>query len=114
MKLITAIIQPFMFERLARVLRRSEQVPVFTVSETRCAGVPDSSDSIDFLTDMLRVDVFVKRDQVDEVAELIAQTVTPNNEGEGLIFVSEIAHVVNIHTGKTGQAALETESIESE
>jgi nitrogen regulatory protein PII len=44
--------------------------------------------------------LFVQDDQAIAVSELIAKTVGTHQEGDGLIFVSELTHLVSIDTGK--------------
>ncbi len=104
MKLVTAIIQPYMFDKLARVFRQSHHAN-FTVYPVKSFGVPDGV-SVDLMTEKVRVDVIVHDHEAIEVAELIAKTVGTHQEGDGIIYVSEITHAININTGLSGAEAL--------
>lgn len=106
MKLVTAIIQPYMFDKLARVFRKTHHA-CFTVCPVKSFGDPDGM-SVDLMTEKVRVDVIVHDHEAIEVAELIAKTVGTHQEGDGMIFVSEITHAININTGRSGAEALAT------
>ncbi|MBX3137914.1 P-II family nitrogen regulator [Candidatus Obscuribacterales bacterium] len=99
MKLVSAIIQPYMFDKLSRALRK-QKLTQFTMCAVKSYGVPDGESSIDLMSDKVRIDLFVHDDQAIEVSELIAKTVGTHQEGDGLIFVSELTHVINIDTDK--------------
>jgi nitrogen regulatory protein P-II 1 len=107
MKLVTAIIQPYMFDKLARAFRKGHH-SCFTVFPVSSSGVPDGDISVDLMTEKVRVDVVVQDDQAVEVSELIASTVGTHQEGDGIIFVSEISYAININTGQRGPEALQT------
>lgn len=105
MKLVSAIIQPYMFDKLARALRKAKHAH-FTMFPVKSAGVPEGESSIDLMSDKVRVDLFVQDDQAIEVLELIAKTVGTHQEGDGLVFVSEITYAININTGDRGAEAI--------
>ena len=63
--------------------------------------------SIDYLHEMLRIDIFIKDDDAIELAELIASTVDTHQEGDGVIFVSDIIYAMNIDSGGTGTGAFQ-------
>ncbi len=106
MKLVTAIIQPYMFDRLARVFRKSH-LAYFTVSPCKSYGIPEGESTIDFLSEKVRVDLVVQDHEAIEVSELIADTVGTHQEGDGMIFVSEITYAININTGERGADAIQ-------
>ena len=94
-----------MFDKLARALRKAEHTN-FTMLPIKSFGVPDGELSIDLMSDKVRVDLFVQDDRAIEVSELIAKTVGTHQEGDGLVFVSDITHAINIDTGKRGTEAI--------
>ncbi|MDZ4837702.1 MAG: P-II family nitrogen regulator [Candidatus Melainabacteria bacterium] len=106
MKLVTAIIQPYMFDKLARVFRKTHHA-CFTVFPVKSFGVPEGGMAVDLMTEKVRVDVVVQDEEAIEVAELIANTVGTHQEGDGMVFVSEISYAININTGQRGAEALQ-------
>ncbi len=106
MKLVSAIIQPYMFDKLARVFRKTHHA-CFTVCPVKSFGVPDGM-SVDLMTEKVRVDVIVHDHEAIEVSELIASTVGTHQEGDGMIVVSEITYAININTGLSGAEALQS------
>lgn len=98
MKLITAIIQPDMFEKVCTALMRA-QVGGLTVSDVRGYGQEDLESDWDlsgYLTAKLRLDIALTEDRCDEIVALIKQTAETGNVGDGVIFVSELNSFVRI------------------
>ncbi|HRE45118.1 MAG TPA: P-II family nitrogen regulator, partial [Terricaulis sp.] len=60
---------------------------------------------VDFLP-KLKVEVVVGDDQVEAVIEAIQKAAKTGKIGDGKIFVLDVANVVRIRTGETGQAAV--------
>jgi len=60
---------------------------------------------VDFLP-KLKIEVVVGDDQVDAVLEAIQKAAKTGKIGDGKIFVLDVANVVRIRTGETGQAAV--------
>lgn len=104
MKLITAIIQPFMIDKLARVLRK-EPISGYTVSKVDGSG-RDLALSPDYLRPRAKVEIAVNDEQVKQITELIAETVGTHQEGDGIVFVTAIETVINIQTGMKNETAL--------
>jgi nitrogen regulatory protein P-II 1 len=60
---------------------------------------------VDFLP-KLKIEVVVGDDQVDAVLEAIQKAAKTGKIGDGKIFVLDVANVVRIRTGETGQSAI--------
>jgi nitrogen regulatory protein P-II 2 len=108
MKLITAVIQPRMLERLASALRKAK-VPGITVVEAKGFGREtflSDWDRAGYLTPKTKVELAVNDDQVEEIVQLIQRTVTTGKSGDGIIFVSELLASVRIGSGESGDVAL--------
>lgn len=104
MQLITAIIQPFMLDRLTRRLRK-EKVPGYTV--TQVSGSWHEMEEIPQPTmARIKVEVAVNDEQVDKICELICATVSTLQEGDGILMVTPINKVVSLRTGERGPRAL--------
>lgn len=104
MKLVTAIIQPFMMDRLARALRKNN-VSGYTASDVMGSG-RDLANTGDYLQPRVKVEVAVLDEQVSSLIDLIVQTVRTHQDGDGIILVTPLLQVVNIQTGLTGENAL--------
>jgi nitrogen regulatory protein PII len=94
-----------MFDKLARVLRKTKH-EYFTMCPLKSFGVPEGENSVDLMSEKVRVDLFVQDDEAIEVSDLIAKTVGTHQEGDGLVFVSEITYAININTGQRGAEAI--------
>lgn len=104
MKLITAVIQPFMVNKLARVIRK-EPVSGYTISDVKGSG-RDLDSSPDYVRPRSKIEIAVNDHQVRQIVDLIVKTVGTHQEGDGIIFVTNIDSVVNIQTGQKDEAAL--------
>jgi len=60
---------------------------------------------VDFLP-KVRIDVLSDSANADKVAEVIADAARTGKIGDGKIWISEVARVVRIRTGETGEDAL--------
>lgn len=98
MKLITAIIQPDVFDKVCAALMRA-QVGGLTVSDVRGYGQEDLESDWDlsgYLTAKLRLDIALAPERCTEVVALIKQSAATGNIGDGVIFVSELDTFVRI------------------
>jgi nitrogen regulatory protein P-II 1 len=112
MKLVTAIIKPFMLEDVKGAL---EQVGVLgmTVSEVQGYGrqkghtevYRGAEYSVDFVP-KVRVEVVVDDSAVDKVVDVIVQAARTGKIGDGKVWVSPVEAVVRVRTGERGTDAL--------
>lgn len=104
MQLITAIIQPFMVERLTRLLRKLE-VTGYTVSQVSGSG-RFLRDTPEYTQNRIKVEIAVNDDQLDEICDLICSTVSTHQDGDGIILVTPLTRVINLQTGAMGPKVL--------
>ncbi len=98
MKLITAIIQPFQMDKLARALLRAP-VTGFTVLEARGFG-RGTTDSTGYLVPRTQVEIAVADKHLEAVKKIVLNTVGTQQDGDGVVLVSELLEAINIQSGK--------------
>ncbi len=112
MKMIMAIIKPFMLDPVRDALSEAG-VQGMTVSEVKGFGrqkghteiYRGAEYAIDFLPKM-KIEVAVTDDIADRVVEAIQKAAATGKIGDGKIFVSDITRAVRIRTGETDGDAL--------
>jgi nitrogen regulatory protein P-II 1 len=112
MKLVTAIVKPFMLEDIKAAL---EQIGVLgmTVSEVQGYGrqkghtevYRGAEYSVDFVP-KIRVEVVVDEVQVDKTIEAVVEAARTGKIGDGKIWVTPVETVVRVRTGERGLDAL--------
>jgi len=112
MKLVTAIVKPFVLEDVKGAL---EQLGVLgmTVSEVQGYGrqkghtevYRGAEYSVDFVP-KVRVEVVVDDSAVDKVVDVIVQAARTGKIGDGKVWVSPVDTVVRVRTGERGADAL--------
>lgn len=113
MQLVTAIIQPFMLERVCEALREVEGLPGITVSEVMGWGkakAAHATNRVDkegcVLAQKTKVEAVVPASLVPVVVDAIAQAARTGNVGDGKIFVHDLRDVMKIRTGERGESAI--------
>jgi len=116
MRIITAIVQPFMLSKVTSALEEIDDFPGMTVTDVRGFGREKSSHargaphrvSEDFVE-------YVKKERIeivahDEMVELIVKTLVSaahtGNPGDGKVFVWPVEQAVRVQTGESMDAAL--------
>ncbi len=112
MKLVTAIIKPFVLEDVKSAL---EQLGVLglTVSEVSGYGrqkghteiYRGAEYSVDFVP-KVRIEVAVDDPAVDRVVDTIVETARTGKIGDGKVWVTALENVVRVRTGERGSDAL--------
>ena len=112
MKLITAMIRPFILDDL-RLALSEIGVQGLTASEVKGFGrqkgqteIYRGSEYVVHFIPKLKVEVVVADDVTDRVVETIRTTARTGKIGDGKIFVSEILQAVRIRTGEVDDIAL--------
>jgi nitrogen regulatory protein P-II 1 len=103
MKLITAIIKPFMLDKLSFALLKAP-ITGFTVTDAR--GYGRGGEGTDLLNHRHRVEIVLLDDDVQKIIDLIMKVCSTHQEGDGIVFVTEVESVTNIRTGAVDRAAL--------
>lgn len=116
MKMIAAVIQPFMLTKLTRALEEIENFPGMTVMEVQgfrrekphqSPGVQPRriEDVIDFVK-KVRVEIVALDAMTEIIVKAIVQSTHTGNRGDGKIFVLPVEHAVRIKNGEVGEAAI--------
>jgi nitrogen regulatory protein PII len=103
MQLITAIIQPFMVDRLTRALRKAG-FKHYTVDEAQGSSLVPN-DPV-HLQGRIRIEVAVVDERSEELMELIGNTVSTHQQGDGVIYAMPITRFVHIQSGLIDNKAL--------
>jgi nitrogen regulatory protein P-II 1 len=112
MLLITAIIKAHRVEAVTEALK-DVGVTGMTITDVQGFGrqrghtevYRGSEYNVDFLP-KVRVDVLCDNGQADKITEVVADAARTGKIGDGKIWVTEVARVVRIRTGETGEDAL--------
>lgn len=112
MKLITAIIQPFMLTKVMHQLESVKGFPGMTVTDVRGFGREKvqhrhrpGEDATDFVK-KVRIDIATPDILANEIANVLVGAAHTGNEGDGKVFVCALEGAFRIKTGETGDAAL--------
>ncbi len=112
MKKIEAIIRHFKLEEVKDALTKAG-VQGMTVSEVRGFGrqkghkeqYRGSEYSVDFLP-KVKIEVVVDDADAQQVIDTITKTARTGQIGDGKIFVIDLAEIIRIRTGETGEDSL--------
>lgn len=112
MKLVTAIIKPFMLDAVREALSEMG-VQGITVTEVKGFGRQKGHTELyrgaEYVVDFLpktKLEVAISDGQVDSVVEAVSKAAHSGKIGDGKIFVSSLEQVIRIRTGETGDEAL--------
>lgn len=112
MKLVTAIVKPFVLEDVKGAL---EQLGVLgmTVSEVQGYGrqkghtevYRGAEYSVDFVP-KTKIEVLADDDQAEKVVDAIVETARTGKIGDGKVWVTPVETVVRVRTGERGADAI--------
>jgi nitrogen regulatory protein P-II 1 len=112
-KEIKAIIQPYMLDDVCDALAGIEGLPGLTVSQvlgfgkTRTVGAENVvEESERAFARKTKLEIVVTDAMVSAVVDAIARAAHTGKPGDGKIFIYEVSNVVQIRTGKRGEAAI--------
>lgn len=112
MKKIECVIRPSKFEELKEALS-GFGIKGMTVSQVLGCGLQmgrtefyrGTEYSINLIP-KIKIEMVVKDDDVENLVELIANTVRTGKVGDGKIFIMDIEEAVRIRTGERGEMAI--------
>ena len=112
MKLVTAIIKPFKLNDVREALSEIG-VQGITVTEVKGFGrqkghtelYRGAEYTVDFLP-KVKLEIAIADSLLDHTLEAISKSANTSKIGDGKIFVSELAQVIRIRTGETGEEAV--------
>ncbi len=112
MKLVTAIIKPFMLDSVREALS-DIGVQGITVTEVKGFGRQKGHTELyrgaEYVVDFLpktKLEIAISDDLVDSTVEAISKAAHSGKIGDGKIFVSALEQAIRIRTGETGEDAL--------
>ncbi|MGA2502122.1 MAG: P-II family nitrogen regulator [Tepidisphaeraceae bacterium] len=112
MKKVEAIIRHFKLEEVKRALTE-HGIAGMTVTEVRGFGrqkghtemYRGTEYKVDFVP-KIKIEVVVNNDKLPIVLDTIMQAARTGQVGDGKMFVSDLADVVRIRTGESGEGAI--------
>lgn len=116
MKIITAMVQPFMLSKVTGALEEIEGFPGMTVTDARGfgrekgihkQGAPHNirEDFVEYIK-KARIEIVARDAMVDLIVETIVRAAHTGNRGDGKVFVWPVERAVRIQTGETDDAAV--------
>ncbi|WP_218080521.1 P-II family nitrogen regulator [Anthocerotibacter panamensis] len=109
MKMIVAVIQPFMLDRVVRALRG--KVHGLTCWEVRGFGTEVSQARSelnvgDYFSQKVRLEIVVDDARVQPVMDAIQTLAHTGHSGDGKVFILPVEDALRISTGQTGIMAI--------
>ena len=116
MKIITAIVQPFMLSKVTHALEEIEGFPGMTITDARGFGREKSAhdkgaphrvieDFVEYVK-KTRIEIVAHDDMVERIVETIMRAAHTGNRGDGKVFVWPVERAARIQTGETDDAAI--------
>ncbi|HXU39604.1 MAG TPA: P-II family nitrogen regulator [Blastocatellia bacterium] len=116
MKIITAMVQPFMLSKVTHALEEIEGFPGMTITDARGFGREKSAhdkgephrvieDFVEYVK-KTRIEIVAHDEMVAQIVETISRAAHTGNRGDGKIFVWPVERAVRIQTGETDEAAV--------
>ena len=112
MKLVTAIIKPFVLDQVRESLTEIG-IKGITVTEVKGFGRQKGHTELyrgaEYQVDLLpkvKIEIVVSDDLSEQVVETIIEQADTGNIGDGKIFVTTVEDVIRIRTGERGENAL--------
>ncbi len=111
MKIITAMIQPFMLNKVTSALEALADFPGMTVTDVRGFGRRWSVQEkralqIDMFKEKTRLEIVAPDDQAQQIVETLVCAAHTGNNGDGKVFVWSVENAVRIQTSEKDEAAL--------
>ena len=116
MKIITAMVQPFMLSKVTGALEEIEGFPGMTVTDVRGFGREKSThdqgtphrvieEFVEYIK-KARIEIVAREEMVDSIIETIARVAHTGNRGDGKIFVWSVERAIRIQTGEKDEQAV--------
>lgn len=116
MKIVTAMVQPFMLSKVTGALEEIDDFPGMTVTDVRGFGREKAShargaphrvieDFVEYVK-KVRIEIVAQDQMVDVIVETIVRTAHTGNPGDGKVFVWSVERAVRIQTGDQNDAAI--------
>lgn len=116
MKIVTAMVQPFMLSKVTSALEEIHEFPGMTVTDVRgfgrekathARGAPHRviEDFVEYVK-KARIEIVARDEMVDVIVETIVRTAHTGNPGDGKVFVWSVERAIRIQTGDQNESAL--------
>ena len=114
LRMVTCVIRPDQLDEVTSVLNRGDLIVGMTVANVRGFGrqsghldseASDPDPKIQFQP-KVKLEILVRRKDVDPVVDAIVKTVRTGRIGDGKIVVYDAAHAMRVRTGEKGRDAL--------
>ena len=116
MKIITAMVQPFMLSKVTSALEEIEGFPGMTVTDVRGFGREKGShakgaphriieDFVEYVK-KTRIEIVARDEMTGEIVDTIVRAAHTGNPGDGKVFVWPVERAVRIQTGETDENAI--------
>lgn len=111
MKMITAMIQPFMLNKVVSALEAIENFPGMTATDARGFGRKKSlyeehSLNVDDFHPKTHIEIVAPELMVEEIVQAIVRHAHTGNNGDGKVFVWAVESAVRIQTGEKNDEAV--------
>ena len=111
MKMITAIVQPFMLDKVTDALEVMENFPGMTVVEGRGFGrklslAEQRAPHFDPFHPKSRIEIVAPDEMVEAIIKTLVEHAHTGNHGDGKVFVWDVETAVRVQTGERDEAAL--------
>lgn len=111
MKIITAMVQPHMLNKVTYALEELTDFPGMTVVAARGFGrkegaAEQSAPHYDPFSPKARIEIVAPDAMVESIVETLVSHARTGNDGDGKVFVWEVEHAVRVQTGERDEAAL--------
>ncbi|MGE0129225.1 MAG: P-II family nitrogen regulator [Blastocatellales bacterium] len=111
MRIITAMIQPFMLSKVTSTLEAIEGFPGMTITQAHGFGRRRSQQeqrelSVAEFKEKVRLEIVTPSDKAQQIVETLARAAHTGNNGDGKVFVWSVEEAVRIQTGEKDEAAL--------
>ena len=116
MKIITAIVQPFMLSKVTHALEEIDGFPGMTITDARGFGREKSAhdkgaphrvieDFVEYVK-KTRIEIVAHDEIVEQIVETIARAAHTGNRGDGKVFVWPVERALRIQTGELDDLAI--------
>ena len=111
MKIITAMIQPFMLDKVADALEAIEGFPGMTVTDARGFGrrraaAEGAGPPLDQFVEKVRIEIVAPDEMSGQIVETIVRHARTGNRGDGKVFVWPVEQAARVRTGEADEEAL--------
>ncbi len=111
MKIITAMVQPHMLNKVTYALEDLKDFPGMTVTNARGFGLRQSSEEersayYDPFRPKAHIEIVAPDEMVESIAVTLVKHAHTGNHGDGKVFVWDVEHAVRVQTGERDEAAL--------